>query len=129
LNSVKITEMTEDKKQTYDFICFTDLVYEFDFSDKKEIEKKIKRRLKYYKLGDYSQTRVDYIRTLKNDLYAEISSGTKSKYSSKSKSNYADLNDFNVEGMAADYAKKYGQVEKKEMANMINFAIYLYHMR
>jgi hypothetical protein len=121
--------MTEDKRQTYDFICFTDLVYEFNISDKKEIEKKIKRRLKYHKLGDYRQTRVDYIRTLKNDLYAEISSGAKSKYFNKSKSNYADLNDFNIEGMTVDYAKKYGQVEEKEMTGMINFAIYLYHMR
>lgn len=127
--SKRSPKMTEDKRQTYNFICFTDLVYEFDFSDKKEIEKKIKRRLRYHKLGDYSQARVDYIRTLKNDLYAEISSGTKSKYFSKSKSNYADLNDFNIEGMTADYSKKYGQVEEKEMTDMINFAIYLYHTR
>jgi hypothetical protein len=31
-------EMTEESKQTYDLICFTDLAYEFNFSDKKEIE-------------------------------------------------------------------------------------------
>jgi hypothetical protein len=50
--------MTDDKKQTYDFICFTDLAYEFDLSEKKEIEKKIKRRLKYYNLGDcYGKTK------------------------------------------------------------------------
>ena len=57
--------MTDDKTQTYDFICFTDLAYEFDVCEKKEIEKKIKRRLKYHDLGDYNQGRVDYIRQLK----------------------------------------------------------------
>lgn len=121
--------MPEDEKQTYHFICFTDLAYEFDFSDKKEIEKKIKRRLKYYKLGEFNQSRVDYIRTLKDDLYREISSGTKSRYFNKSKSNYADLSDFNIERMTTDYAKKYEQVAEKEMIGIINFAVYLYHMR
>ena len=47
--------MTVKKGQTYDFICFTDLAYEFAFTEKAEIEKKIKRRLKYYKLAPYSK--------------------------------------------------------------------------
>jgi len=121
--------MTDDKKQTYDFICFTDLAYEFDFSEKKEAENKIKRRLKYYKLGDYNQERVDYIRQLKNDLYLEISKETKSRYFQKSKSAYADLADFNIERMVADYITKYDKVDNSELMGMINFAIYLYHMR
>ena len=121
--------MTEDKGQTYDFVCFTDLAYEFDFSEKNEIEKKIKRRLKYYKLENYNQDRVDYLRQLKNDLYSEISSGTKSKYFNKSKSNYADLSDFNFDRMTSNYAKKYDKVDEYEMKGLINFAIYLYHMR
>ena len=121
--------MTDDQQQTYDTICFTDLAYEFDFSDKKEIEKKIRRRLKYHKLGDFRQERVDYIRGLKNDLYMEISGGTKSKYFHKSKSNFADLADFNFERMTENYHNKYDKVAKEELMGMINFAIYLYHMR
>jgi hypothetical protein len=121
--------MTQVKKQTYDSICFTDLAYEFDFSDKKEAENKIKRRLKYYKLGDYNQERVDYIRQLKNALHSEISKTTKSKYFQKSKSNYADLADFDTVRMTADYIKMYDKVDNNELMGMINFAIYLYHMR
>jgi len=121
--------MTNDKTQTYDSICFTDLAYEFDFSDKNEIEKKIKRRLKYYKLGDYNQERVDYIRQLKTDLYSEISKTTKSKYFHKSKSNYADLADFDIERMIIDFNKRHEKVDKNELSGMINFSIYLYHMR
>ncbi len=117
------------EKPTYDFVCFTDLVYEFNFSEKKETEKKIKRRLKYYKLGDYNQDRVDYLRQLKNDLYSEIFSGIKSKYFTKSASDYADLNDFDTEPMVSDYIEKYDKIDRNEMFGMINFAIYVYHLR
>ena len=121
--------MSQENEQTYDLICFTDLAYEFDFSDKKEAEKKIKRRLKYYKLGDYSQERVEYIRVLKNDLYQEISLQTKSKYFSKSKSNFADLADFKFEKMTTDYLDKYDKINESDMKGILNFAIYIYHMR
>src|SRR5690606_21072488 len=121
--------MKEKLAHSYDFICFTDLAYEFDFSDKKEAEKKIKRRLKYYELGEYNQDRVEYIRELKNDLYSEISKTTKSKYFNKSKSNYADLADFDINEMTENYFLKYNKLNKGELRGMINFAIYLYHMR
>lgn len=121
--------MTTREKQTYDFICFRDLAYEFADSNEKEIEKKIKRRLKYHKLGDYNQERVDYIRNLKTDLYKEISLFTKSKYFSKSKSNYADLSDYNTSKMKNDYLKKYNKISESDMIDILNFAIYLYYMR
>jgi len=121
--------MTNDKGQTYDFICFTDLAYEFDVSERREIEKRIKRRLKYYKLGEYNQERVDYIRQLKNKLCSEISKTTKSKYFHKSKSSYADLADFDIDRMTVDCNKKYDKVDKIDLRGMLNFAIYLYHLR
>lgn len=113
--------MEQDTQPTYDFICFTDLAYEFDFSDKKEAEKKIKRRLKYYKLGNYNQDRIEYIRVLKNDLYAEISLQTKSKYFQKSKSNYADLEDYKFENMKIDYLKEYDLISENDMNGILNF--------
>jgi hypothetical protein len=121
--------MEQANQQTYDLICFTDLAYEFDFSDKKETERKIKRRLKYYGLGDYNQERTEYIRALKNDLYAEISLGSKSSYFQKSKSHYADLEDYKFEKMKLDYLKKYDSITEDDMNGILNFAIYLYHMR
>lgn len=121
--------MSQENEQTYDLVCFTDLAYEFDFSDKKEAERKIKRRLKYYKLGEYSQERVEYIRNLKDDLCQEIRLQTKSKYFSKSKSNFADLEDFKFEKMTSDYLDKYSRINESDMRGILNFAIYLYHMR
>jgi hypothetical protein len=73
LYTIPNEQVIEEQENTYEFICFGDLAYEFDFSDRKEAERKIKRRLKYYHLGDYDQERVNYVRELKNDLYTEIS--------------------------------------------------------
>jgi len=125
----RVTQMAKKNIQTYDYICFTDLVYEFDFSDQKKIESKIKRRLKYYNLGKYNQERVDYLRQLKDDLYNEISQTKSSRYFHKSSSVYAELADFDIERMAADYLVKYRLIAKIELHGMINFAIYLYHLR
>lgn len=121
--------MAKREDQTYDFICFSDLAYEFDISKREEIEKKIKRRLKYHKLGNYDQERVEYIRQLKNTLYSEIAKSAQSKYYHKSSSAYADLSDFNTEQMTLDIHETYNAVDKAELKSMINFAIYLYHMR
>ncbi len=62
----------KNQDQTYDFICFSDLAYEFDIAEKKKIENKIRRRLKYYGLGMFDSDRVEMIRTLKNQLLAEF---------------------------------------------------------
>jgi hypothetical protein len=121
--------MGKENNQTYDFICFSDLVYESDLSDKKEIEKKIKRRLKYHKLGDYQQERVDYIRNLKNDLHKEIASREQSGYFKKIPSEFAELADFNIAQMKSDYLGKYNTIKGEEMLAMLNFAIYSYHLR
>jgi hypothetical protein len=121
--------MTQNSEQTYDYICFSDLAYEFDFSNPKEAEKKIKRRLKYYNLGKYDQERVEYIRELKNELYKEISLQSKSKYFNKSNSNYSDFTDFKIEKMKSDLLEKYKKINGSDMYGILNFAVYLYHMR
>ncbi len=115
--------------QTYDFICFSDLAYEFRLSDSVEIEKKIKRRLKYYKLGPYNQQKVDYIRCLKNDLYVEISKYSNSIYYKKSDMKFADPADFNFELLKNDYLKKYSMIDEGDMGSMVNFSIYLFYLR
>ena len=121
--------MARQLKQTYDYICFSELAYEFDFSDHLEIEKKIKRRLKYYNLARYDQDRIDYIRLLKNDLRVEISLQSKSKYFNKSRSVYTDLTDFNIEKMTVDFSKKYDRIDASDMSQILKFVIYLYYMR
>ncbi|MBX7152348.1 hypothetical protein K1X84_11950 [bacterium] len=124
-----MSKTNANNNQTYDYVCFTDLVYEFDSSKKNQIEKKIKRRLKYYHLGEYDQNRVEYIRQFKNDLYSEISLASKSKYFHKSPSEFSESSDFNIEQMALDLSKKYGNIHPGELKEMIHFAIYLFYLR
>ena len=121
--------MTQKKKETYDYICFTDLAYEFAISDRKDVEKKIKRRLKYYDLGDYDQKRVEYIRKLKNELVSEIRLTTKSRYFNKSKSEFADLADFDTQKMKVYFLDKFNEVSEPDMEGILNFAIYIYYLR
>jgi hypothetical protein len=121
--------MAETSEQTYDYVCFGDVAYEFDFSDLKETEKKIKRKLKYYGLGKYDQERVEYVRNLKNDLFKEIRLYEKSEYYIPSKSEFAEFADFDYEKMTSDFLKKYDKISNSDMSRILNFAIYLYYMR
>lgn len=121
--------MTKKSSQTYDYIYFSDLVYESDPSDSKEVETKIKRRLKYHNLTAYDQERVDYIRDLKNDLRQEISLQSRSKYYQKARKEYADLSDFDIDKMTSDYLKAYPKINSVDMAEILKFAIYIYYIR
>ncbi|MCR9263103.1 MAG: hypothetical protein NXH86_03040 [Flavobacteriaceae bacterium] len=121
--------MAETGEPTYDYVCFGDLAYEFDFSDLKEAEQKIKRKLKYYGLGKYDQERIEYVRKLKNDLFREIGLQSKSKFFNPSKSNFAEFTDFDSEKMKKDYLDRYDKISDSDMSRILNFAIYLYHMR
>lgn len=114
---------------TYDFLCFSDLVYEFDQDNSFQTEKKIRRRLKYYKLEPYKQERVDYIRQLKNELYSEINKNSKSIYFTKAHGRYAQPDDYNFELLKNDYLKKYSHIDEIDMVAIINLAIYLYYLR
>jgi hypothetical protein len=121
--------MAETSEQTYDYVCFSDLAYEFDFCDLKEAEKKIKRKLRYYGLGKYDQERVEYVRSLKNELFKEIRLSDKSKYYIPSKSEFAEFTDFDYRKMKDDSLKKFDKISDSDMSRIINFAIYLYYMR
>ena len=120
--------MAKKPDQTYDYICFSDLVYERE-TDSKDIEKKIKRRLKYHNLGTFNPERMAYIRHLRDDLDAEISLQEKSNYYQKSDSNYAELSDFNLQEMILEYLKTYPKIDRAAMSQMITFAIYIYYIR
>lgn len=117
------------EKPTYNFICFTDLLNEYDLSQQPVVEKKIKRRLRYYNLGAYDALRVEKIRSLKNELVAEINLHDRSRYYKKNEALYAALKDFNVDKMVSDYRQKYPEIEQSEMHAFINLAVYHFHLR
>lgn len=119
----------KNQNQTYDFICFSDLAYEFDIAEKKKIENKIRRRLKYYGLGMFDSDRVEMIRTLKNQLLAEFRDYKNSKYYIGSRGRYCDSKDFDFDLFLREYRTKFSGISSDDMENIIHFSIYLYYLR
>lgn len=116
-------------KMTYDFICFSELLYEYAEEESALTIKKIKRRLRYHKLGEYKKGRVDYIRALKNTLCAELSNPYRSAYYKKPPSGIAGLNDFDEAGLKKKYQKIFSRIADEDFYTIIAFAIYWYYLR
>lgn len=116
-------------KMTYDFICFSELLYEYAEEENALTIKKIKRRIRYHKLGEYKKERVDYIRALKNALCAELSNPYRSAYYKKPPSGIAGLNDFDEAGLKKKYKKMFSRIADEDLYTIIAFAIYWYYLR
>ena len=115
------------KEQTYDFICFSDLVYESYEGLRKKTEAKIRRRLRYYCVGKYRQEKIDRIRTLRNTLYVDITAQNPLFYTN-SGSKFSELHDFDIDKMQEFYISNYPDIHPDELRAMILFAIYSFHL-
>lgn len=121
--------MPEKEVISYDCICFNCLAYEFDPTESKETERKIKNRLRYRGAGPYDQERVEYIRKLRGDLYREFAAPAESKYYSKTDSEFSTPDDFNIDIMTEDYSRIYNRIDEDDIRQMMLFAEYLYYLR
>ena len=121
--------MARTSYQTYDFICFSSLLYELSDSESVITEKKIKRLLRYYGLGPYQQERIDLIRAIKEDLRKEFSLRAKSQYFVDSENELDEMEDFELDKMKSDYLKKYKSISDTDMMEFLKSAIYLYYLR
>jgi hypothetical protein len=119
----------DEKTHSYNQICFSVLAYEFNDSEIKDSERKIKRRLKYHRAGTYDQQRVDMMRTLKNDLKTEISLLDKSRYFLGCKGAYSALEDFDTSRMIRDFSREHPLVDITEFPEIMNFALFVYYLR
>jgi hypothetical protein len=115
--------------KTADGVTLGVLAYEFDFDDRAEAERKIKRRLRYHGFGPYRQDRVDLLRRLKDEVQGEIHRSSRSRYYTGGHGRYAALEDFDVVRMVRDFAETFPQVPEAEIAAFMPFAVYLYYMR
>ena len=121
--------MSKKANQSYDFLIFQELIYEYAPVKQAETEAKIKRRLKYYNLGPYRQERVDHIRMLRNELANEIKLLAKSKYYNKTPSVYAKMEDFDVSQMVIDYTPNYPLLSSADLREMIGWGVYMLYTR
>ena len=120
------------KKQptkTADEVILHVLLYEFGFDVPVEIERKIKRRLRYYRLGPYQQTRIDLLRRFKDEVQDEIGLFDRSRYHLGNHTGYAAMEDFDFERLTQDLSAAYPEIPLAEIAAFLPGAIYLYYMR
>ena len=110
-------------------VIFDVLGREFPFSDKRESERKIRRRLRYHRVGPYRQERVDLLRRFKDEIQNEIHRRESSRYFAGSHGQYAALEDFAIERMIEDFGRSYPVVNHEEIKAFVPFAVYLYYLR
>jgi hypothetical protein len=115
--------------ETADSIILGELSYEFDFTNPTEVEQKIKKRLRYYKCGPYDQERVDLLRSLKNELQAEVLKHEKSKYYIQSTGEYAAMEDFDIHRITEDACRQFTEVPRSEIESFVQQAIFVYYLR
>ena len=82
------------KPATYEGEVLAVLAFEFDFSDRAESERKIKRHLRDKKLGPYDQDRIDILRRFKDDLRKELGKCNRSQFYTGFHGKYADMLDW-----------------------------------
>jgi hypothetical protein len=122
--------MTKQRKpETAAEVILGVLVYEFEYSDRGEAETKIKKRLRYYKLGPYNQEEVDLLRRLKDSLQAEIRGYQQSKFYVGVHGKYAAIEDFDVARMISEYRAMFPEVRPAEFEWFVRFAIFTYYAR
>jgi hypothetical protein len=121
--------MERERDPNYDIASFRILAYEFDGDDHADAEIKIKRKLKRDNLGAYDQMRIDYLRSLKDELQNEIGLFGESRYFIGPVGPLAALADFDSRQMLADYGRKYAEIKQNDLAGFIGFALYLYYLR
>jgi len=117
------------EQQTYESETLAVLAFEFRSSVQSESERKIKRRLRDKKLGPYDQTRIDAIRNFKDDVLRELSKATKSKFWLNTHGPYADMQDWDLNGLSSHFERKHPEIPKEEIGRFMPYAIYLYYLR
>ena len=122
--------MARTTKQTsYEDAVLAILAWEFSFTDIKESEAKIKRKLRAKNIGKYDHDRVDRLRQLKDVVQAEISKIRKSKYYSRSAGEFANMKDFDTLRMTEDFAAAFPEVPKQSIHEFVEYFIYLHYIR
>lgn len=120
------------KKRTVksaDAVILDVLGYEFDFDDRADAERKIRRRLRYYGLRPCRQERVALLRRFKDAIQSEIGRGRQSRYFIGGRGKYAALEDFDLQRMIWDLTESYPDLPQREIAAFVPFAVYLYYLR
>lgn len=115
--------------RTYEDEVLSVLAFEFSVKDHSESERKLKRRLRDKKLGSYDEKRITSIREFKNDLQVELGKLNKSEFYTESKEKYADMSDWDVNGLLRHLRNRHPEVSESAIESFLPYAIYIYYLR
>lgn len=117
---------------TYDGEVLGILAGEFPSSPRAEADRKIRRTLRAKKLGEYDAARIDMLRRFKDTVQAEVHRFTASAYyvaTGDPLSDYAEMEDFDRERMAQDYASAFPSIAPALVAQFVDLCVFLCHVR
>jgi hypothetical protein len=115
-------------KDSTEWLMFQALAYEFPSDDPRSFDTKVRRKLR--RAGrPFSQEMFDQVRSLKNDLQAEISKSSGSSFYVGGHTGLASLENFDFAALVGHYGALYPTIPEDGLRAMINFSIYLYYLR
>ena len=105
------------------------VAFEFGTSRRSESDRKIRRRLRDKKLGPFDPTRVERLRTLKDDIQAELAKHLESQFYKSQGGRSMDLGDWRIDDLHRYFVRRHQEVAPDEIARFLPYAIYLYYLR
>ena len=117
------------KPETTDAAVLSVLLYEFPTSDKVEVERTIRRRLRSQGFDQCEQERVQRLREFKDQVQEEFLRQERSRYCLGPHGEWASLADFDLDRMLIDFSAAYSDIGRGEIAWFLGFAAYVYYQR
>lgn len=105
------------------------LLWEMLPSQQSDTERKIKRRLRDKRLGEYDQDRVDALRLLKETMAGELSRRSESIFHRGTSGKHSNSDDWDTERLARHLIDKHADIPEKNIRAILPNAIRTYYLR
>ena len=113
----------------YDDELLAVLRFEFRQTDAGDSERKIRRRLREKRLGDYDQDRVDAARALKNDVQQEFDHRTPSRFFRPVGGRYVEDSDWDLPGLVEHLQAKHSAVAEESVDWFARWGLFYYYLK
>lgn len=105
------------------------LLWEMLPSQRSDAERKIRRRLREKRLGEYDQKRVDALRLLKERAAGELNRRSESPFHGGTSGKYSKSEDWDVERLAQHLIDEHADIPEENIRAMLPQAIHTYYLR
>jgi len=105
------------------------LLPEFDFTDTKAVDAKIREQLKKKKLGEFDPVMLSALRDFKNVVQAELYLASKSHYFTHTHGQYCDIRDFDLERLATEMVAKFPNISRDVIERFLPNATLYYYLK